>query len=95
MAYDPKKDPYSNVRDQIGNFAEKAKTVTKSDSTDLASYAKALIVTVGGNLVIIPKENADVDTVSFTGLTAGQVIPIQVRRVLSTGTTATVAALFD
>ena len=71
----------------------KSKTIVASDTVDLTAYADGLIVLVGGNLKMLPAQNLDTDTLTFTGVVAGQVLPLQTRRVFATGTTATVASL--
>ena len=60
--------------------------VTPSDSTDLDVIARAIYVGGAGNVVAV-KHNGD--TVTFTGVQAGTVLPIAVRRINSTSTTAT------
>lgn len=66
-----------------GGFA-----VTPNDSTDLAMYAKALYIGGIGTVVVIPVGNADNQPVTFTNHPVGY-MPMQIRRVLATGTTAT------
>ena len=60
-----------------------AETITVSDTVDLP---RASIIYVGapGNVRVVTHWGT---TVTFNGLQSGQVIPVQVRRVLSTGTT--------
>jgi hypothetical protein len=101
MTYDATKDPVKLARNQaqqgIARRAAEsyalAHAIVPSDTVDLTAYAAGLIVTVGGNLKILPSQNADAATVTFTAVVAGQVIPIQTRRVFATGTTASVASL--
>lgn len=64
--------------------------ITPSDSTDLATVPKALYVTNSGTLSV---RGSGGTTVSLGTVAAGQVIPLRVRRVLSTNTTATVVGL--
>ncbi len=94
MAYDATKDPQSGY-DVKGpfSFGTKGRVVTPSDTTDLDPYAKAVVVTAAGNLVILPVKNADGTTLTFTNAPVGFVPPYRVRRVLSTGTTASVATI--
>lgn len=70
-----------------------AAAVTPADGANLANPAMALYVGGAGNV--------KVDTVggqtgvTFTGVTAGSVLPIQVTKVYATGTTATtIVALY-
>lgn len=93
MPYDKTQDPLTTFSATQGNFGSLGRNVTPSDSVDLAPYAKALVVTVAGNLVILPVQNADNASITFTGLQAGQLIPYRVRRVFATGTTASVATV--
>ncbi|MCJ9729550.1 hypothetical protein [Bradyrhizobium sp. PRIMUS42] len=93
MAYDATKDPLQTSRGSAFNFGSLGRVVTPNDNTDLDPYAKSLVVTAAGNLVIIPVQNDDAAPITFTGLSAGQVIPYRVRRVKSTGTTASVATI--
>lgn len=68
--------------------------IVPSDTTDLAEIPKALWVSVGGTLNV-----SGVGDVANTGtalgtLIAGTVVPVRVRRVRATGTTATVIGLY-
>jgi hypothetical protein len=67
----------------------RAVAVTPSDSTDLAGVTRGLYVGASGNVVVLFSDDKDADTVTLTGLAAGVWHPMQVRRVLSTNTTAT------
>jgi hypothetical protein len=64
-----------------------AAAVTPNDSTDLVVRpARSLFIGGAGNVAVI---TAAGDTVTFNGLAAGSILPVQVTRVLATGTTAT------
>lgn len=63
-----------------------AAAVTKNDSTDLTVTARALYIGGAGDVAVI---TAGGSTVTFVGLAAGSVLPVRVKRVKSTGTTAT------
>lgn len=71
--------------------------VTPSNSADLvyggdAVTSRGIFVGGAGNLAVRDLEG---NSVTFTGVVAGSVLPIRVARVLSTGTTATnIVALF-
>lgn len=56
-----------------------------SDTVDLPRSVRAISVGGAGNIVCT---NARGDSVTFT-VVAGQILPVQTNRVLSTGTTAT------
>lgn len=66
-------------------FPEGAEAITTSDTVDLAS--PSVVYVGGGGDVKVTTANGDV--VTFTGLVAGGVIPVRVKRVWATGTTAT------
>lgn len=67
--------------------ASTAFTITPNDSTDLPSAARAIYVGGTGNMVV--QMASDASQVTFSGIPAGTLIPIQVSRVLATNTTAT------
>jgi hypothetical protein len=66
-------------------FPGGAKTVTPSDTVNL-TYPSVIYVGVAGNVQVTTAQG---DQVTFNGLLAGQVIPVQVIRVWSASTTAT------
>ncbi len=59
--------------------------ITPNDSTDIKT-TRAIYVGGSGNLKV---DMAYGTTVTFNNLTAGTILPVQVTRVYSTGTTAT------
>ena len=65
--------------------ARSALAVTPNDSTVLQSGIRALYVGGAGNVSVV---TAGGQTVTFSGVPAGQILPIQVTRVRATGTTA-------
>ncbi len=66
-------------------FPGSAASVVPSDSTDLATPSVIYVGDAGD----VKVTTAQGDTVTFVGVPAGGVIPVQVLRVWSTGTTAT------
>jgi hypothetical protein len=69
-----------------------AAAVTPADGADLADFASALFVGGAGALKV---DTVGGSTVTFTGVAAGSVLRIRVKRVYATGTTATnIAALW-
>ena len=65
--------------------------VTPSDTTQLA--ANALYVGTTGNVAVVTEAGT---TVTFSSVPAGAVLPVRVRQVLSTNTTASnIVALRD
>lgn len=67
--------------------ASKAVAITPNDNTDLPITVRAVYVGGVGNLAVILKD--DTTAVIFAGVPIGTLLPILVRRVLATGTTAT------
>ena len=68
-------------------FPTGAVAVTPSDSATFA--ASALYVGTGGTVVVLPAEpDTGVATVTFTNVPAASVLPVMVRAVFTTGTTA-------
>lgn len=66
-------------------FPEDAAAVTPSDTTDLPQFS-VIFVGGAGNVKVTTAQGS---AVTFSGINAGSVIPVRVRRVWSTGTTAT------
>lgn len=65
--------------------ARKAVAVTTSDTADLAAVPRALYIGVDGDITVIMAD----DTASVLIKNASGLLPIMVKRVLATGTTAT------
>lgn len=65
---------------------ERAVAVSPNDSTDLTDVASALYIGGSGNVKV---DTVQGDTVTITGALVGTILPLRVRRVWSTGTTAT------
>ena len=69
---------------QTGNsnisFGRKGRAVTPA-AADLNPIAKAIVMLADGDITIVPVDNATSDTIAFTGLPAGFVVPYHVRRV--------------
>lgn len=63
-----------------------AVVISKDDTTELACVSRAIFVGGAGNMSCLM---ADGTTCVFTGIVAGSVLPIRVRRVNSTNTSAT------
>lgn len=74
------------------SFGRQGVAVTPSDSTDIpGGPVKAVVVTAAGNLSVIPADSAT--AIAFVAVPVGFIPPYVVRRVTSTGTTATVATV--
>lgn len=66
--------------------AENAWPVTPSDSTDLTAVTRGLRVgTTAGTIRVTMKGG---QTLDFTGVQVGEILPVRATRVWSTGTTA-------
>lgn len=81
--------------------ATRLRAVTKSDSTDLrltddsgkVAECRSLYVGGAGDVAILA--SGDTAAVTLTGVAAGSIIPVEARKVMSTGTTATsIVALY-
>lgn len=64
-----------------------AAAVTPNDDTDVAPLARGVFVGVGGDLTVVME--GSLVTTTFKNVGDGQLLPIRVRRVMATGTTAT------
>lgn len=87
MTIDPETGkPMSKVT-LSGSNAEGAVAVTPDDANDLTNgVTKGLYVGGSGDIKV---DMADGSTAIFTGISAGMIHPLSVKRVHSTGTTAT------
>lgn len=91
---DKTKNPWGNVPDDNPtSFGNTGSVISPSDTVDLGSYAKSVVVTAAGNIVVIPAGNLDAAPITFTAAPVGFVIPYRVRRVNATGTTASAATI--
>lgn len=63
-----------------------AVAVTPNDSTDLTNTSRGLFVGTGGDVVVI--FDKDTSSVTLKNIVSGSVLPVRIRRVLATGTTA-------
>lgn len=78
---------------QFPGFTKAAAVVLADADVSFGFTQKALFIGVAGNLKVTTNLG---DAVTFKGLAAGQILPVQVERVWTTGTTVTdVVALGD
>lgn len=86
-------DAFQNV-DGLTAQARRLAAVTPADGSDLAGgIAKALYVGAAGNVALQAAE--DSSAVTLVGVAAGTILPIRVKRVMSTNTTASsIVALY-
>lgn len=83
---------YYSPRRDLSTPAEHALAIAPSDSVDLSYTSRAVYVGGAGDLSVVMVSG---ETVLFSGVTAGSLIPICVSRVRSSSTTATnIVALF-
>ncbi len=91
--YDATKDPYAQRSVPVDSQARAAVAVSKSDTVDISvgpngAYAKAIYVGSAGDVTVLPVDAVnDTDVVLFSNHPVGY-MPLQVRRIMSTGTTA-------
>lgn len=71
---------------------KQAAAVTPSDTADLPSIAVSLWVGGAGALSVILE--GDTSPVLISGIVAGTLLPLRVKRVRATGTTATLITAF-
>jgi hypothetical protein len=95
MSYDAAKDPFHNINTSPDAPAIDCVAVTPSDEADIEPYPKALRVyvpaTVSGGVATVkvtPKRGSDAAPVTFKFPPGVFQIPLSVRRVWQTGTTA-------
>ena len=67
--------------------AGNAYAITPSDSADLSVLTRGLYVGTAGNVAVILA--LDSVAVTFVGVPAGSLLPIRVKRLMATNTTAT------
>lgn len=84
----PAQDPYAQRSVPAQSPARNAAAITKSDTVD-QPYKGIWVGGVGNVTVLMINATDDTQTVTFTAVPAGTLLPIQVRRVMSTGTSAT------
>jgi len=69
----------------VGEPASNAEDVTPDDGSDLATVSRALYIGMSGNLTVVM---AGEQTVMFAGVPSGTFMPIRVKRVKASGTSA-------
>lgn len=84
---------FTSYSDSLVSPARSVRSVTPDNSNDLPDgVCKSLLVVTDGNVEIIAQSDASNQNITIA-VTAGQILPIRVRRVRE-GTTATVVALY-
>lgn len=79
-------DPFQHHAPSLTSPATHAEPIVPNDSQSLAIATRAVYVGGGGDMRVRMLSG---ETVTFTGLQAGQFYPLRIVRVLATGTTAT------
>lgn len=87
-------DPFFAVSTEPNYAGRHAIAVTPSDTADLPVITKQLFVAVGGTVAVIFADDPDSGSVSLGTQAAGVTLVVQVRRVMATGTSATVVAVW-
>lgn len=85
---------FQGPTDAVWAQARRVATITPSDSANLALVPKALWISADGTISVIGADDDTNTAVALGSLTAGTVVPIRCKRVMSTGTTATVLGLY-
>lgn len=75
------------MSDIYGAPATKGAAVSPSDSTTV--NFRGLYVGAGGNVAVIFRDDTSDTAVTLVGVVTGTVLPISVKKVMSTNTTAT------
>jgi hypothetical protein len=81
----PATDPFYGKRSLDGP-GEDADEIVPHDANELTYVTRAIYVGGAGNMSVVTAKGT---SVVFTGLPAGIVLPVRIRKVLATGTTAT------
>ncbi len=71
--------------DNIVAPARRGFAITASDAVDLVAETRAIYVGAGGDVSVVLSSG---DEVGFAGLAGGTLLPVRVRRVKASGTTA-------
>lgn len=78
-------DNFENRRSDMDDPAEKAFAISPSDTDNLPFTTRGIYTGAGGQITV---DMVDEGKVTFTNLPPGTILPIRVRKVYATGTTA-------
>ncbi len=78
-------DRFASFQPSQSGPAASAFAITPSDATDLAEPTRGIYVGQGGDIAVTMLEG---DAVLLRSVSAGSILPLRVRRVRATGTTA-------
>ena len=79
-------DRYADHAGSLEAPAETGFPITPNDTTDLSETTRAVYVGNGGSVVAVLASGVEL---TLAGLQTGSIIPIRVRRIKATGTSAT------
>ncbi|MBI1173373.1 hypothetical protein GC209_18450 [bacterium] len=79
-------DDFANYTSGLDSPAAHAFAITANDSADLALTTRAIYVGGSGDVRV---KTVGGGTVTFSGVSAGVILPVRINRVYVTGTTAT------
>ena len=79
-------DRFANHAGALNAPADIAFAITPNDAADFSDTTRAIYVGSGGSMVAVLSSGTEV---TFSGLQGGSIVPIRVRRIKATGTTAT------
>ena len=79
-------DTFKNSAEGDTSPVSHGATVVASDSEELTNVTRAIYIGGEGDLKVKTLGN---ETITFESLSAGQLLPIRVKQIFSTGTTAT------
>jgi hypothetical protein len=80
-------DAFATRADDVSAPARRTTAIVPHDTNDLADLPKAIYIGGGGDVALMAV--ADNTARTFKAVQVGSILPIRVRRVLATGTTAT------
>ena len=88
------KDKFSTIPQGFTNIgpATRAEAVTPSDVDELAAYSRSLWIGGAGNITVVMSDGT---SILISGIAAGTLLPIRVKQVKNTGTTATLIVAFS
>ena len=78
-------DRYDGHANSLEGPASHGFAIVPNDSTDLGEVTRALYVGIGGTLTVILQSGAEL---VLQGIVAGTLLPLRVRRLKATGTSA-------
>ena len=79
-------DRFAHSEASLSGPASSGFAITPSDTIDLPEATRALYIGTGGNLSLRMLSG---ETLTFSNVTAGSLLPLRVSRVFATATTAT------